>query len=178
MTTFTNLPNDMLRDITARLDPASASMLASTSKAMRNLVASARTDLPIEEPKYTQGKGRYQSQLDEIREYIDRYGDVRDRDLPYYTAVVQMVHDGEWFLKRGTLFTMLKTMKSYSKHHRQFYKAIKEKLQSWRGDRYRDAVRLLRRRRSIPPGDDAAYGNRLFDAVVMAGVEILRPMFR
>lgn len=175
---LTNLPNDMIRDITKRLDPVSASMLATTSKSMRNLVKNARTDVPIPEPKYTKGDGRYQTQLEELHDYIDRYDDVADGDLTIYLAVAQMVHDGETFLKTGNLFLMLKTMKKYSKYHGRFYKAIKQKLESWKSPRYADVLKRLRQRRRVSPDDEATYGNRLFDAVVMAGVDTLRPFFR
>jgi hypothetical protein len=85
------------------------------------------------------------------------------------------VHDMEVMMRQGRGIRFLKATRSYSKYYTRFYKKVKDRLTQWKGQRYKNALKVLQKR-SIRDEDDSIHATAVFDAVVMVGVETLRSM--
>lgn len=170
-----NLPDDVLRSIASRLSNTDASMLSMASKDFRKMIKNTHPNLPIKPPSYAQGTGRYQAQFQEVIDAAESEDRIKDTDLPLFFAILSTTHDMEVMMRQGRGIRFLKATRSYSKHYKRFYKKVKDRLTQWKGQRYKNALKVLQKR-TIRDEDDSIHATAVFDAVVMVGVETLRSM--
>jgi len=150
-------------------------MLSMASKNFKKMIKNTHPTLPIKPPSYAQGTGRYQAQFQEVIDAAESDDRIKDSDLPMYVAIVTVTHDMDLMMRQGRGIRFLKDTRSYSKYYKRFYNKVRDRLIQWKGQRYKNALEVLRQR-SIRFEDDTIHVTAVFDAVIMVGVETLRSM--